>query len=391
MKKIIRKLSLLLLAVIVFNACQNKEEDATPTTESNRGLDGDPCGVVLDTRFVSKSGTKVTFEVDLAVINGSGNEVPNLANDDIKLGDTNVKGVNLDFNVDASSQTEGTKIDNFATTLLLDQSGSIANTDPENLRIEAAKIFCGALGAKDSVLLSAFASGGGKKIPFDLSVYGNFTNDGKTYYPTLDDLKNKIGGATPLYKAIYAMIGYVDKDIKNANKSVVVFTDGEDTEGGVAVSTLISFAKSKKVKVHVVALGKEVNLGTLGDIANQTGGCFIWAADARQLITIFGTFSDLLKGKIKFYKTKCTVDLKSTVSVTANILIYVKIKLSKINETDKDKVIICHKPPGNPSNSKTITVSKTALQAHLAHGDSQGACGSSDDGLLIPVKVPLGQ
>ena len=129
----------------------------------------------------------------------------------------------------------------------------------------------------------------------------------------------------------------------------------------------------------------------MGDIAKQTGGCFIWAADARQLITIFGTFSDLLKGKIKFYRTRCTVDLKTTVSVTANILIYIKIKHTKINETDTDKVIICHKPPGNPSNSKTMTVPKSALQAHLAHGDSQGACGSSDDGLLVPVKVPLEQ
>lgn len=77
------------------------------------------------------------------------------------------------------------------------------------------------------------------------------------------------------------MIGYVDKDIKNANKSVVVFTDGEDTEGGVSIRALIDYAKSKKVKIHVVGLGKEVNLGTLGDIAKQRGGCFVWAADSR--------------------------------------------------------------------------------------------------------------
>lgn len=198
MKKYLQNLLLFVLVLSIFGGCQKKEDDATPTTESNRNLDGDPCGIVLDTRFVSRSGTKVTFEVDLAVLNGSGNEVPNLKNEDMKLGDTNVKGVSLDFNVDGTTQTEGTKIENFATTSLLDQSGSIANTDPENLRIEAAKIFCGALGAKDSVLLSAFASGGSKKTPFELSVYGNFTNDGKVYYPTLEDLKTKIGGATPL-------------------------------------------------------------------------------------------------------------------------------------------------------------------------------------------------
>lgn len=281
------------------------------------------------------------------------------------------------------------KKDNFAATLLLDQSGSIANTDPDNLRIEAAKIFCGALGAKDSVLLSAFASGNGRKIPFDLTVYGNFTNDGKVYYPTLEDLKTKIGGATPLYKAIYAMIGYVDKDIKNTNKSVIVFTDGEDTEGGVNIKALIDYAKSKKVKVHIVGLGREINLGILGEISRKTGGCFVWAADARQLITIFGTFSDLLKGKIRFYKTRCTVDLKSNISISATVLIYIKVKFSKIIQTDNDKVVICHIPSGNPSKKKTITIAKSALQTHLAHGDTQGSCSNEDDGLLIPIKVPL--
>lgn len=39
-----------------------------------------------------------------------------------------------------------------------------------------------------------------------------------------------------------------------------------------------------------------------------------------------------------------------------------------------DKVVICHIPPGNPSNAQTITVSAAAVQAHLNHGDYLGAC-----------------
>lgn len=38
------------------------------------------------------------------------------------------------------------------------------------------------------------------------------------------------------------------------------------------------------------------------------------------------------------------------------------------------KVTICHIPPGNPGNAHTITISLNALQAHLAHGDTIGAC-----------------
>lgn len=43
-----------------------------------------------------------------------------------------------------------------------------------------------------------------------------------------------------------------------------------------------------------------------------------------------------------------------------------------------DPVIICHKP-GTPGE-KTLTVDASALDAHLAHGDTTGACGSQGEG-----------
>jgi hypothetical protein len=45
----------------------------------------------------------------------------------------------------------------------------------------------------------------------------------------------------------------------------------------------------------------------------------------------------------------------------------------------KDKVTICHIPPGNPGNAHTINVSGNAENAHLAHGDTLGECPDSDD------------
>ena len=41
------------------------------------------------------------------------------------------------------------------------------------------------------------------------------------------------------------------------------------------------------------------------------------------------------------------------------------------------KVTICHLPPGNPSNAQIITVSASAVRAHLAHGDTIGVCGEN--------------
>ncbi len=42
------------------------------------------------------------------------------------------------------------------------------------------------------------------------------------------------------------------------------------------------------------------------------------------------------------------------------------------------KVTLCHVPPGNPGNAHTISVSPNAMRAHLAHGDSTGACEGDD-------------
>ncbi|HRJ82605.1 MAG TPA: hypothetical protein PLV21_12010 [Cyclobacteriaceae bacterium] len=41
---------------------------------------------------------------------------------------------------------------------------------------------------------------------------------------------------------------------------------------------------------------------------------------------------------------------------------------------EKDRVTVCHIPPGNPAAKHTLTISKNALNAHLAHGDVLGTC-----------------
>jgi hypothetical protein len=45
---------------------------------------------------------------------------------------------------------------------------------------------------------------------------------------------------------------------------------------------------------------------------------------------------------------------------------------------DKNKVTICHIPPGNPENAHTITVGESAVVAHIAHGDTLNECPSLD-------------
>lgn len=48
------------------------------------------------------------------------------------------------------------------------------------------------------------------------------------------------------------------------------------------------------------------------------------------------------------------------------------------NEDTGSYVEICHRPPGCPGNTRTIRVSACALEAHIGHGDSIGACPECD-------------
>lgn len=54
-------------------------------------------------------------------------------------------------------------------------------------------------------------------------------------------------------------------------------------------------------------------------------------------------------------------------------------------EQTEANVTLCHIPPGNPENAQTITVGEAALPAHLAHGDSLGAC---PDDTPTPTATP---
>jgi len=54
-----------------------------------------------------------------------------------------------------------------------------------------------------------------------------------------------------------------------------------------------------------------------------------------------------------------------------------------------EEITICHYPPGNPDYPITRTISKNALEAHLAHGDTIGSCSTNNIPEFPSIAAPV--
>jgi Carboxypeptidase regulatory-like domain/von Willebrand factor type A domain len=253
-------------------------------------------------RFVSNTGTRLEFEVDVVVIGANGAPLDGLGNSSFSILDFDV----LHFERQSVSSAIGTNEGPYSALLLMDQSGSILGTDPVDSRIQAGKIFFSALSAPDNAMLAAFASSG--SLPYTpITLWGSFTSSGSGFYGPLDKLAHMEGGGTPLYASTAALVDHVSSNGPNPNRAVVVFTDGEDTDGTWSMDQVISLAQSKRVKLFTVGLSSNINFQVLSQMAAETGGAMMWAGDARQLISMYGSLGNLLRGTARFYRTRWSV------------------------------------------------------------------------------------
>ena len=65
-----------------------------------------------------------------------------------------------------------------------------------------------------------------------------------------------------------------------------------------------------------------------------------------------------------------TNDSSVGVSVDVEQIQGLKVRVKR----DRDKLTICHFPPGNPANAHTLRIGSSAWPAHEAHGDILGSC-----------------
>jgi hypothetical protein len=219
----------------------------------------------------------------------------------------------------------------YAATLMLDQSGSIRETDPTNARLFSAKAFLQSVDAAsgDSVLLTAFASTEDARIATTPLWYGGtFTNDGESYFDELDELATQAAGDTPLYRSLFpeasdplaepgfteGLIDYVDANAPGGlRKAIVIFTDGEDSECPnpddcrAKRARVIAEANAADVSLFTIGLSNRVDFEALGELARGTDGIFLFASNAEQLIPLYGSLGDLLSRSLPTYTMRWTV------------------------------------------------------------------------------------
>ena len=287
---------------------------------------------------VDATGQTMTFEIELIAVGGDSRPIENLSSADFVLRSCTpnpsndrvdcVRGAGAAADAayaptgatpDALLPIAGRAATPFAAALLLDQSGSILQTDPTGARLFSTKAFLSGLGADDTALLAAFAGGPGAIIPTaPLTVYAPFRGQAlaSSYFPTLDSLTPLLGGSTPLYSSLDALRQRLSGEASmpaGLAKAIVIFTDGADTSCAAVESCrtnrlqAIRGANQDQVRLFTIRLSSGVDIVALGELANQTGGAMLYADTAVQLLPLYGSVGQLLSLSLPTYRLRWTV------------------------------------------------------------------------------------
>jgi hypothetical protein len=168
--------------------------------------------------------------------------------------------------------------------LMLDGSGSMSLTDPNELRRDAAKQFVDRMSATDKAAIGSFSDG------VSIPKLEDLTSD-KIALKQAIDLNTYVSGGTNLWGATYQSTDYISTSTES-NKIAVVFTDGEDNYGTYSIQQIIDNATSKSVKIFMVGLGSGINSAQMTQVAQGTTGLYSAVDNATDLNNLFnGAFN----------------------------------------------------------------------------------------------------
>ncbi len=204
--------------------------------------------------------------------------------------------------------------------LLIDQSGSVADSDRLNARLYAAKSLISSLAPGDQVTIGAFSDGSAARLPQQpLTVLGTVADAASApqFFTRLDALVDQSGGQTPLHDAIDAMrIQLVADAVPRPGqpRALVVFTDGSDSYCGPTINCsqrrqqVIDAARADGVRLFTIGLSGAIDVEALSHLATSGGGAMLYADKVEQLMPLYGSLGRLMSLGLPTYRMRFSID-----------------------------------------------------------------------------------
>ena len=169
--------------------------------------------------------------------------------------------------------------------LLIDNSGSMRNTDPNKLSVVAASMLIDTINENSSLNIIAFG---------DKAAAAHKLSD----KPSKEVLKKELqglkfdSGSTNLKEGIKEALSQLQGI--SGESTIIVLSDGkEDPAGGLTdshmkeLSSLSEQAGDMKIKINCIGLSKYADEAVLSDITSKTGGNYFPCDNPSELFNIF--------------------------------------------------------------------------------------------------------
>jgi Ca-activated chloride channel family protein len=222
----------------------------------------------------------------VSVTDQGGYPVSGLTRDDFWVNETDNTGLTIGYDnvpVTASFVENSATI---STALILDYSTSVTDfPDKVSDMQEGAASFVNQMGVDDEAEIVKF---GGSLA----EVVQPFTSDNTLLINAINAFWDE-GEGTPLFDACKAAAD--DTALRSKDrKAVIVISDGYENASTIGLNELIDDALSYNVPLFTIGLGDDIDVATLVNMADNTGGQYYEATTSDNLRTVYQQLADVL-------------------------------------------------------------------------------------------------
>ncbi len=173
----------------------------------------------------------------------------------------------------------GDTFDKLDIAFVIDSSGSMTSTDPNDLRLDVTKDFV--------QRLSSNSRGGIVDFDSSYTILSGLTSDKQQLIDAVDGI-NSSGGTSISSAVTGALQLFAPESDPDTQRVVVLLTDGR----GSYAESLTDQAALANITIYTVGLGQGVDQALLTSIAEGTGGKYYPASQAEELSEVFESISD---------------------------------------------------------------------------------------------------